>query len=107
MVVHKQKADKTRHVFWDRAVTDNGDGTISIDVGEFYVQGAEHELGAVVAEPFPNGSRLFVEKDGIDTGYLLDTTGEATPVSFGDGIGAVLVVWNKNNEIHHPRSIQK
>lgn len=107
MKVHEQKADKARHPFWDLVVTDNGDGTISIPVGKFYMQGKEYDLSAITNEPFPDGSKLSVEKVGSDADYLVDTTGLAEPVSFGEGIGAVLVVWHEGGEIHHLRSIQK
>jgi hypothetical protein len=106
MKIHRQKSDKATHVFWDLDVTENQNGSISIPSGKFYLQGQEYELTKVENEPFPVKSRLFIEKSDVGADYYLDTTGHGTPVSFGTGIGAVLVVWYEE-EIHCLRSIEK
>ncbi len=81
-------------VWFDAAAVDNGDGTITIPATSFWLRGAEYPLGVyttpnVGADPF----RIFIERaaDGVD--YLLDTTGLATPASFGPHLGAPVVVW--------------
>lgn len=106
MIPHESKAEKVRHPFFDLAVVDNGDGTISIPAGKFYIQGQGYDLAAVENEPFPDGARLFVEKAQGRADYFLDTTGHAVPVSFGPNLEAILVVWNEGGEIHCLRSVE-
>ena len=105
MRIHTQKSDKSKHPFWNLEVIESH-GKISIPAGKFYIQGKEYDFTAIENEPFPEEARLFVEKTENGADYFLDTTGYGEPNSFGDGIGAILVVWNENGEIHCLRSIE-
>ncbi len=89
----QQRGARAR-IWFDAAAVDNGDGTITIPATAFWLQGAEYPLAAyttpnVGTDPF----RIFVEDAAGGVDYLLDTTGMATPASFGMHLGAPLVVW--------------
>ena len=99
MKTRESKVTSITQRFHSPEVTVNPDGTISIPATEFWEQGKKYDMPAIDNEPFPEGSRLLIEKTPEGVGYFLDTTGLAVPVSFGEGIGARKVCWWQDGEI--------
>ena len=105
--VHPQRSDHNR-IWFDLAVADNQDGTLSVPGGSFWVQGKQYSLSAYRPNVGTGAFRLWVEKTSSGADYLLDLTQEAQPVGFGEGVGAALVAWRDSpgGEIHLLRSVR-
>ena len=105
--IHPQRSDHQR-IWFDLAVADNQDGTLSVVGGNFWVQGKQYSLAAYRPNVGSGAFRLWVEKTASGADYLLDLTQEAQPVGFGEGVGAMLVAWRdtQGGEIHLLRSVR-
>jgi len=110
-VVHNQRSDHSR-VWFDLGVTDNGDNTITIPAGSVWIHDTEYTMSALTNQSIGTGAfNVWIEDLGGGTaGYKTDTIldGSIVPVSFGEGIGALLVAWrDEGTDVHYLNSIQE
>ncbi len=100
MIKVNQYSNKNK-VLVDINISEAGTNKISCAKGSLWIHGNEYKLSK---EPNIDMSgsitRLYIEKTDTGADYMLDYTGEAEPVSFGDGIGAVLIAWIENNNLY-------
>ena len=107
-----QKSDHSK-VWFDLAVTDNGDDTIDIAAGDIWVHDVKYTMSALVDNSVGTGPfRVWIEDlGGGSAGYKTDTALDDTvvPTSFGAGIGALLVAWKDSGDtdVIYLKSIQE
>ena len=109
MIIHEQRSKKTSSIWFDAAVVDNGDGTVTIPATTFWIDGDSYELAGYTAtvdddKPFD----IYIEKSNGGADYVLDFVGEPDAEPFGSGQPAAKVVWRNHStdtSIHILRSI--
>ena len=111
MILHPQVSDQTK-VFYDLAIVDNGDGTLTIPAGTCWVDGREYALPAYTPTVGTAPFRLYLKKDGVGADYLLDTLlldwdMNTDPRSFRPGLGVPRICWRDTptGEVHVLRSV--
>jgi hypothetical protein len=109
MIIHEQRSKKTSSIWFDAAVVDNGDGTVTIPATTFWIAGDSYELADYTATVDDKPFDIYIEKSnngGAD--YVLDFVGEPDAAPFGSGQPAAKVVWRNHStdtSIHILRSI--
>lgn len=98
MRTHAQRSDPSK-IWFDAEVRENPVlGTFTVPATSFWLHGIEYPLPAYSPDVGTAPFRLYIEKIEPGADYLLDLTGKAVAVSFGDGIGTPLVVWRDEPE---------
>ena len=106
MIEHLQASDNSR-LYYNAAIVDNGNGTLSIPATTFWLLGAPFQLQAYTPTIGSGPFRLWIEADGGSVDYFLDLTLEGPPQSLGPGVGSHIVAWRDSSadQIHVLRSV--